>query len=130
MKNHWTIRKEVGHGEEVPAGWQLAWYEPRRRVGVYFPVPLNRLARALREFTHRVRLALDAPDTERAEVFQMQRHYREQQRIAEEYARGYLAGWRECFHSCLTAVEDELTRGDKGWDIRALLPEAPEERNN
>jgi hypothetical protein len=130
MNNNWTIRREVGHGGVIPRGWQLAWYEPRRRVGIYFPVPLHKIARAVRELLHRVRIAVEAPDSERTEIFQMQRTYREQQKIAEEYARGYLAGWRECFHSCLTAVEEELTRGENGWDIRALLPEPPDGRNN
>jgi hypothetical protein len=64
------------------------------------------------------------------EFFQMQSRYREQQKIAEEYARGYLAGWRECFHSCLAAVEEEITRGDGGGDIQALLPEPPDGRTN
>jgi hypothetical protein len=31
------LRKEVGHGGSIPAGYQLAWYEPRRRMGIYFP---------------------------------------------------------------------------------------------
>lgn len=130
MRNHGLIRREVGHGGEIPKGWRLAWYEPRRRLGVYFPAPLHRIARAVRELVHRVRLAMDAPDIECTEIFQMQSTYREQQKIAEEYARGYLAGWRECFHSCLTAVEEEITRGDGGWDIRALLPETPDGRTN
>jgi hypothetical protein len=123
MKNRWTIGREVGHGGKIPTGWHLAWYEPRRRVGVYFPMPLHWVARAARELIHRVRLAIDAPEIERAEIFQMQRSYREHQRIAEEYSKGYLAGWRECFHSCLQAVEEEMSRDEHEWDVRGLLPE-------
>jgi hypothetical protein len=130
MKSHWTLRREVGHEGEIPRGWKLAWYEPRRRLGVYFPTPLHRVARAMRELIHRVRLALDAPDIECAEVFDMQSRFRVQQKIAEEYASGYLAGWRECFQSCLTAVEEEMGRNDAGWDVRALLPEPPDGRAN
>ncbi len=130
MKTHWQVRKEVGHGGVIPRGWELAWYEPRRRVGVYFPKPLHRIARAVREVAHRVRMAIDAPDIERAEIFPMQRVHRERQKFAEEYARGYLAGWRECFHSCLSAVEEEIARGDEGWDIAALLPEPPQGKSN
>jgi hypothetical protein len=99
-------------------------------MGVYFPAPLHRVARALRELIHRVRLAMDAPEIECAEVFDMQSRYRVQQKIAEEYARGYLAGWRECFHSCLTAVEEEIGRSDAGWDVSALLPGPPDGRAN
>jgi hypothetical protein len=130
MKSDWKIRREVGHEGEIPRGWRLAWYEPRRRMGVYFPTPLHRVARATRELIHRVRLAIDAPEIECAEILQMQSSYRVQQKIAEEYASGYLAGWRECFDSCLTAVEDEMTRSEAGWDIRALLPESPDGRAN
>jgi hypothetical protein len=47
------IRREVTHGGIVPRGWQMAWYEPRRRTGVYYPRPLNLLLRVLREFVYR-----------------------------------------------------------------------------
>ena len=29
----------------IPRGWQMAWYEPRRRIGVYYPAPLHWLLR-------------------------------------------------------------------------------------
>ena len=97
MMSRLKVRKEVSHGGVVPRGWQMAWYEPRRRVCVYYPAPLHWLLRAIREVVHRVREAVRAPCIERAEVFQMQRAHRE--RVAEEYARGYMAGWRECFQT-------------------------------
>ena len=64
-----------------------------------------------------------APGIERAEVFQMQRAHRE--RLAEEYARSYMAGWRECFRTCLSAVEEEIARVDDTWDVGSFLPAAP-----
>jgi hypothetical protein len=85
-----SMRREVGHGGIEPRGWQMAWYEPRRRLGVYYPAPLNWLARAAREIGYRVQIALDAPGIERAQVFEMQRTHRERERLAEEYARGYM----------------------------------------
>ncbi len=45
------FRKEVSHGGIIPRGWKLAWYEPRRRVGVYCPAPLHWIFRAARECT-------------------------------------------------------------------------------
>jgi hypothetical protein len=121
MKSFSKLRREVGHGGTIPRGWRLAWYEPRRRVGVYFPVPLHWVCRALREIVHRVRIALRAPSIECAQVFEMQRVHRKRQDLAEEYARGYMAGWHECFEACLVAVEDELTRTDDVWELGSML---------
>jgi hypothetical protein len=126
MRIRMKLRREVGHGGAVPRRWRMAWYEPRRRVGVYYPAPLHWLARTTREFGHRMRLALRAPRIERAEIFEMQRAYRERQLLADEYARGYLAGWRECFRECLKAVEEEITHTDDVWEIGALLVGAPD----
>ena len=125
MKKSLRMRREVSHGGVIPRGWQMAWYEPRRRVGVYYPAPLHWLLRAIREIVHRVRMAVRAPEIERAEVFQMQRTHQERQRLAEEYARGYMAGWGECFQTCLSAVEEEISRADDTWDIGSFLPAAP-----
>jgi hypothetical protein len=125
MMNHVKFRREVSHGGVIPRGWQLAWYEPRRRVGVYYPVPFHWFLRAIRELVHRVRAAVRAPGIERAEVFQMQRVHRERELLAEEYARGYMAGWRECFQTCLSAVEEEISRMDDTWDVGSFLPAAP-----
>jgi len=119
------IRREVGHGGTIPRGWQMAWYEPRRRVGIYYPAPLNRVLRLMREIRYRLRIALRAPLIECAQVFEMQRKHRERERLADEYARGYLAGWRECFQTCLDAVEQEMGRVEEVWDIGSLLAESP-----
>jgi len=128
MKMFSRLRKEVGSGGIVPRGWQMAWYEPRRRIGVYYPAPLNWVLRALREFGYRLRIALRAPGMEHAQVFEMQRTHRERERLAEEYARGYLSGWRECFRACLDAVEDEMARVDDAFDVSSWLPVEPKPR--
>jgi hypothetical protein len=99
----------------------MAWYEPRRRVGVYYPAPLNWIARLLRELRYRLRMALRAPGIEAAQFFAMQRSNQHRQRLADEYARGYLAGWRECFQACVEAIEDEMSHGEEAWEIGALL---------
>ncbi|MFZ3214880.1 MAG: hypothetical protein WA192_02365 [Candidatus Acidiferrales bacterium] len=125
MKKRWKLRKEVSHGGVIPRGWRMAWYEPRRRVGVYYPAPLHWLLRAGREMIYRVQIAVQAPALERGEVFQMQRAHRERERLAEEYARGYMAGWRECFQTCLSAVEDEVARVDDAWEVGSFFPTAP-----
>ena len=104
MKKLLRLRKEVSHGGIIPRGWKLAWYEPRRRIGVYCPAPLHWIFRAARECKRRVRLALRAPTIECAEVFEMQRRHRDREHLAAEYARGYFQGWHECFHVCLETV--------------------------
>jgi hypothetical protein len=122
------LRKEISHGGTVPRGWRLAWYEPRRRVGVYFPTPLHRIARLFFEFLYRLRLALRAPRLERAEFMAIQRTYNDQQRMAEEYSRGYMAGWRECYQACIDAIEGEMDRADEVWDLGALLSDGTDTR--
>ncbi len=125
MSDRVKLRREVGHGGMIPRGWRMAWYEPRRRVGVYYPSPLHWVLRVLREVFYRVRMALHAPEIECTQIFEMQRAHHDRQRLADEYARGYLAGWRECFHACLAAVEEELSRSGDVWEIGALLTETP-----
>jgi len=131
MNSQLKLRREAGCGAIIPRGWQMAWYEPRRRVGVYYPAPLHWILRAFREFSYRIRLALQAPRMEHAEVLAMQRSHSERQRFADEYARGYLAGWRECFHTCLEAVEEEISRVDEIWNVGDLLtgPTKPRREN-
>jgi len=122
------LRKEIGHGGTVPRGWRLAWYEPRRRVGIYFPTPLHRIARLFVEFDYRLKLALRAPRLERAEFIAMRRTYNDQQRIAEEYSRGYMSGWRECYQACIDAIEGEMDRAEEVWDVGALLTDGTDTR--
>jgi hypothetical protein len=131
MKLELRLKKEVGHGGVIPRGWQLAWYEPRRRVGVYYPAPFHWIARAMKEFAYRVRVAMQAPGIEGVQFLAMQRAHRERQRMADEYARGYMVGWRECFHACVHAIEDEMSHADEVWEIGALLADAgnPKQEN-
>jgi hypothetical protein len=75
----------------------------------------------------RLRIALCAPRIEHAQVFEMQRAYRDRRRLADEYARGYLAGWRECYRTCLDVMEEEIARTDDVWEIGALLTGTPKE---
>lgn len=125
MKTRFLLRREAGHGGVIPSGWRMAWYEPPRRVGVYYPAPLHWVLRALREFSYRLRVSLHAPRIERAQAFEMNRAHHARQRLAEEYARGYMCGWRECYDACMDAVEDEISRTSDVWEIGELLIETP-----
>ena len=44
-------------------------------------------------------------ETERHESGELQRLLRERQVLAEEYARGYLEGWEECFDAWTRAMK-------------------------
>ncbi len=99
------VRCDLGHGAQPPRGWRLAWYEPRRRVGVFFPAPLHWLARGLRELAWRMGVAWRAPTREKHDVFDLQRVYRERQKLAGEYSRGYLQGWQECFDTWVETID-------------------------
>jgi len=114
-------RREVGHGGVIPRGWRMAWYEPQRRVGVYYPAPMQWVFRGVREFEYRLQIALRAPSLERAQVHQLQRSQRERERLIEEYSKGYMAGWHECFQACLDAVEGEILRADESSDPSSWL---------
>jgi hypothetical protein len=116
------LRREIGHGGRIPRGWRMGWYEPRRRLGVYFLAPFHWLARAWREFVRRAQLAWRAPSLEMAEVFAMQREHRRRQDLADEFARGYMEGWHECFETCLGVVEEELTACSERDPAALLLP--------
>lgn len=104
MNKRGIIRCELGHGAEPPRGWRLAWYEPRKRVGVFYPAPLHLLARVWREFKWRFGVAWRAPTRERHDVFDLQRSQREKQKLAAEFARGYLRGWEECIEAWAEAA--------------------------
>lgn len=99
------LQCELGHGAEPRRGWRLAWYDPRRRIGVFLPAPLHLLARAIRELKWRFIIAWRAPTRERHDVFDLQRVRREEEKLAAEFARGYLRGWQECIDAWAAAVE-------------------------
>jgi hypothetical protein len=124
------LRRELGHGGAIPRGWRMAWYEPRRRVGVFYPFPLHALLRGTREFFYRIRLAISAPTLERAEFVTMQRMHHDRQRMADEYSRGYMTGWRECFRACVDAIEDEMEKAGDAWEVGALLADTKQPRQN
>ena len=83
-----TLRREAGHGAFIPRGWQMAWYEPRRRVGVYYPAPLHWILRTLRELSYRVRIAVRAPAIEHLQVVELQHSHRDRQRLADDMRPG------------------------------------------
>jgi hypothetical protein len=59
----------------------------------------------------------------------MERAQQVRQRLAEEYSRGYLAGWRQCSDACVAAVEEELAVTREIWDFGNALGHGPREQN-
>lgn len=130
MKVSRRVLKSVARGGTIPPGWRMAWYEPRRRTAVYGPMPLHWILRFIREFAYRLRWVFAAPTIEKSEFLEMQRSLQERQRLADEYSRGYLAGWQECFDACLSAIEDECGRAKEVWQIGALLGGSSADQQN
>lgn len=64
-----------------------------------------------------------APVMKCGRVLKLEWTRREQQRTAAEYARGYLAGWHECYAMCLEEIEEELKCMDALRDFGSLLDE-------
>ena len=104
----------------------MAWFDQGRGVEVHYPVPLHYFLRALREISYRVRVALRAPRIEIAQILQADRSHVERQRFADEYARGYLAGWHECFDTCMQAVEEEVSNAGELWNIGDMVVKGSE----
>jgi hypothetical protein len=46
-------------------------------------------------------------------VDEVEREHLRRLEFAEEFARGYLAGWKECFRACQEAIEEG---SDGGWN--------------
>lgn len=124
------LRREIAPGGRIPRGWRIAWYEPKRCVGVYSPTPLHWILRVGREAAHRIRRTLGAPSIERAEAAEVEARNHERHRLAEEYSRGYLTGWRECLDTCLAAVEDEFVSTDDLWTMGDLLSSSKRQPEN
>lgn len=124
MRSLWSfLRKEVSPGDAVPRAYRLAWYEPRRNVGVFFLLPLHWVFRGCRELRNWFWSGVRSPGAAQ-QALEVQRMEVQRQRLAEEFARGYLIGWRECFQVCLNAIEDEIARGGEVWDSGRWLPDA------
>jgi hypothetical protein len=120
------LRREIARGGKIPRGWRLAWHEPRRGVGIYFPLPIQYFLRAAREILYRLRLALSAPTIENAQTLLDHHTHRERQRFADEYARGFLSGWHECFDTCMQAVEEEVSNAGELWNVGDMVVKTSE----
>src|SRR6185437_9327359 len=64
-------------------------------------VSANWFGRLSAEIVHRCRIALCAPTVQRLLAVERERRQIEREQMAEEYARGYLEGWHQCYSACL-----------------------------
>ena len=112
MKRWLGFRRDWSLGSTRRPGWRLAWYEPRRQAGVYLPIPFHWIARGIREIGYRLKVAWSAPRLEVREYQEATRNFRDRERMAEEFARGYLCGWRECFDACKEAMSVEVAKSN------------------
>lgn len=79
------------------------------------------IERMFRELRYRVRAALTMPSFHDAPADAERQRQLDRERLAHEYSQGYMAGWHECFDTCLQAVEDEIASVDDVWRMGACL---------
>ena len=72
------------------------------------------VVRGCREVACRAGEAFRAPGLARQQAAIDERAYLEQKRLSEEYGRGYLCGWHECFEACVEAIEEEIGGLEEG----------------
>jgi hypothetical protein len=102
------------------AMWRVEWRAWARRVASAARATVELIRRGWREFTRRAGLALNAPSLERQQMADADRTYLVRKRLTEEYSRGYLCGWQECFETCMQAIEDEIGALEEGlWEAPA-----------
>ena len=58
-------------------------------------------------------MACILPGRDRQTVIEAQQEFQVRKRLADEYARGFLRGWRECFDVCAEALGDEWPEADR-----------------
>ncbi len=102
-------------GRANPARLEICLVRTAPPRGGVFSVAVALGARALRELRWRFRSAWNAMPQERHEANEMRRAFRERQLLAEEFARGYLEGWQECFDGWTAAMKGE-SEERSGWE--------------
>lgn len=104
---------------QVPK-WRDPWLAWVRRAASAVRATIESICRGWRELTRRADLALNAPSLEHQQIADADFARLVRNRPTEEYARGYLCGWQECFEMCMQAIEDEIGALEEGlWEALA-----------
>ena len=82
---------------------------------------LQRIVRVFRDWTSRLRGAFTTRPPRKPKSQETKLSHLDRERLAHEYSQGYMAGWRECFETCLRAVEDEIATAEDVWHMGAVL---------
>lgn len=104
-----------------PESCRAVSWASRRGLANRLTAPWGWIRRAFRELHYRFHAALTMPSLQEALAEHARQRELDRERLAHEYSRGYMAGWRECFDTCLQAVEDEIATGDDVWRMGAFL---------
>lgn len=94
---------------------------PRCRTATTGTGRRNWVDRLAAEVVHRCRIALFAPTIQRTLAIERERAHAEREKLAEEYAHGYLDGWHECYATCLEAVEESVAGKRDIWAAGELI---------
>ncbi len=113
------MRYEAFVVRQVPK-WRDPWRAWARRAASAVRATIELICRGWRELTRRADLALNAPSLEYQQIADADFAHLVPKRLTEEYARGYLCGWQECFETCMQAIEDEIGALEEGlWEVLA-----------
>jgi len=131
MRNFGELQAGVLFHETELAGWRLF----RRRSGGStrrgsLAAPLEWLAGTVRDWALRFGVNGRFSKLENRRAAELRRAQEERERLSREYSEGYMAGWRECFETCLQAVEDEIASADDLWRMGAALTGSTNSRRN
>ncbi len=94
-----TRRRKYGRADRM-AAWLRMWR--------------GWVVRGWREVAWHASVALRTPGLARQQAANEERAYLEKKKLSEEYARGYLCGWHECFEACVEAIEEEIGGLEEG----------------
>ncbi|HTS10607.1 MAG TPA: hypothetical protein VMH00_00685 [Candidatus Limnocylindrales bacterium] len=108
-------------GNDATPRWTLPGREPKQHAERHGQPVRWWIVRLVRNLSYRVRLAATAPTLEQVETRELELRNQRSLQLAEEYSRGYMAGWQECFETCLETVEDEIAQADDLWNLGRSL---------
>jgi len=100
------LRLEVGIQNDmaIPSGFRTAWIDSSRNVRVLYRWPVHLLMRCLLEGCWRLEKFVQGPSRLQCGWERNHQLQFDLERLAQEYAQGYLEGWQECFDQVRTVI--------------------------
>lgn len=110
-----------GLGCEVNSRPQTNDLQAKTLIGKFMHSEESRVAWFFEEILYRCRLVISAPTRQQALKNEREAAHSQQHELAEEYSKGYLEGWHDCYAACLAAIEEEASRKNEIWTAGDML---------